>query len=127
MLAWYRSLESGIPNQVSTSSLDFDQNCCKVNGQYECCDLNTEIPERSENTYPGTAIEPALDPSFFNSTNGTTQNWIYDTSPVVKMDAALMDNGAARAGAARNLSYVVLLILLVLMPLVFLCLHFLAS
>ncbi|GFY63121.1 uncharacterized protein TNIN_473301 [Trichonephila inaurata madagascariensis] len=60
-----------------------NQNCCKVNGQYECCDLNTEIPERSENTYAGTALEPALDPSFFNTTNGTTQNWLYDTCNII--------------------------------------------
>ncbi|GFT16029.1 uncharacterized protein NPIL_146151 [Nephila pilipes] len=54
------------------------QKCCKVNGQYECCDLNVDVPVKEENVYSGMRLEPLLSSSCANASGAVTQNGMYD-------------------------------------------------
>ncbi|GFT72050.1 uncharacterized protein NPIL_133121 [Nephila pilipes] len=62
------------------------QKCCKVNGQYECCDLDVDIPKREENLYAGVAMEPQLGPSYYNTSDGVTQNGYYGECSYLNCD-----------------------------------------
>ncbi|GFY47748.1 uncharacterized protein TNIN_470461 [Trichonephila inaurata madagascariensis] len=53
------------------------QKCCKVNAEYECCDLDVEIAEREEKIHTYIAMESSFVPGYQNI-SGVTQNGYFD-------------------------------------------------
>ncbi|GFQ77816.1 uncharacterized protein TNCT_513951 [Trichonephila clavata] len=56
------------------------QKCCKVNGQYECCNLDVDMPEKDGMVYAGMALQRAS-PSYQNNSEIVNQNGFGSCSP----------------------------------------------